>query len=383
MSKGVTLGSSRIGIGGSEMKFRRNLPRVSVSGTNFTRNGVTFKPFGFSPQNYYFMEDFYRSTGGEYDAAVDSEMRGNRFMGANVQRLYLQLWEFIEGPNKTTLSVKATQMANLIKQVDMARENETYLLINGANCWIPGDTPAWYDALGHEDRWDVQQYFWEQVVTAIVNSGNATTVLGYDLINEPITDTNPAAEWSIPASNVVGAGIYYSCVIARGPSVDGTTVQSWVTQLKTAIKAIDPAALVTVGTFPYDIGYFGKDNLLGYVDFYSPHPYPPNATFATWTLANVLGWIAGWATASSPVLIGETLAWSNVVNGAEDFMDAVVADMEGIISFSYGYPPSMYTSSPEPIRYPAEGSGSVWGCSYQENKDALTLLLSYRDAFLA
>jgi Cellulase (glycosyl hydrolase family 5) len=380
MSKKITIGGTQIGLSGNTLKTRRELPRISVEGTNFKRLGVNLKLFGFSPQNFYFVDDFYNWTvGGIERTAVETEIQGNRSMGANVMRLYLQMWDFIQG-TYGSLSVKIGPMANLLHQVNLARRNDTYLLICGANCWIPTNTPTWYDSETNANRWNVQQYFWEQIVKSIKTSGNASTVLGYDLINEPNISADSDASWYGGTIN----GISYSPLIARGVTSGNynSTVQSWITQLKTAIKTIDSQALVTFGALPFTSGAFSYGNTQSLLDFVSPHIYPPNPSFATQDLSTTLGYITGWATSTKPVLVGETLAWSTVPADAVTVMDAIAANLEGAISFSYGYGPDLYTTAPDSVRYPAESDGMVWGLSYAGHKTALELFLTYKNDFI-
>jgi hypothetical protein len=209
--------------------------------------------------------------------------------------------------------------------------------------------------------------------------------LAYDFINEPRISADAMESWY--GGNFLDLGIYYSPLIARGVTAGAASdaaAQAWLTQMSAAIKAIDPDALVTFGTLPYYTSYFGITNITGYVDFAQPHFYPehPDVPPGILTYAYILTCIANWATAPMPVMCGETLSWSDSSVQNIGILDAVSADMEAMISYSYGYPPAMFTSPPDPVRFPAIGDGEVW-ISYADQEAALELFLTYRDGFLA
>lgn len=354
------------------------MPRISVDGHQFRRQGERFKSWGFQPLSHFFHSDYYLNGGVGDRAWIGEEIAGNAGMGANTMRIHLQLWEFIEGYDKSNLLVRPLSMSNFIHVLNVAKEHSVYLLVSGNNTWLADDIPAWYDLLEYEDRWDVQEFFFSELVKAVVSAGHATTVLGYELASEPYISTNPAAPWN--GTDFFGLGIYFTQAIARGPGVDDDTVRDWITMLTAAIKNIDPDALVTIGLFPFFTGGFGVENIQDLVDFASPHIYPPSPFSDDETVEGQLAYAIGWASGDIPILVGETGLWSVVEQDNIDFMEGIIPLVDGMISFSYGYPPEQFTTPPEPPLFPADPDTDP--TSYALQGESIAQFISYRSDFL-
>ena len=306
-------------------------------------------------------------------------------MGANTTRFFVQMWDLITGPDKDNLSVKEPGMSNFIAQLDMSRENGVYALVCGANVTYPenpiyAEQLAWYDLLSNEERWNVQAFFWSSVAQAALDSGNSTTVIGYDLMNEPRPSTDPAEPWY--GSAYPGSAAYFSPFFARGIPSDQflSKAAEWLTQLTTAIKAVDPDALCTLGNFPYTGGVFGIPNTENILDFASPHFYPPQ-TNDPGTQAFMLNMIAGWVASDMAVLVGEWEGWNTVVPEFNvEMLEALVDGVQGIISHNFGYGPEWFTEPPEVPRPPA--LPDMIPGNYAFFKTSLELFNSYRDSFV-
>lgn len=353
------------------------LPRISVSGKDLIRLGRPFKSWGFQQTNYFHLVEYFNSTGQLARIQMAKEMRENREMGANTFRVHLDMWRFIEGASKDSLVMRPQQLGNFLYMLDVARQYQVYLLPCGGNVWQPEFAPSWYDELHYRDRWDVQEFFWKELVKAVVLSGNASAIIGYDLMNEPSVSADENAYWYGP--DVFGIGVYYTAIIARGPDVDADTVGDWITQLGAAIKAIDPQALVTIGTLPYSTGYFGVSAIQGLIDFAQPHLYPPAEVWGE-TLAGQLAHVTGWAAATIPVICGETTPWSGVESNNITFFNALADSLQGIISFSYGYGPDDFTTPPDLPRPPAPADSDAG--LYALQATALRFVNTYRNDFL-
>lgn len=374
----ISIGGQAIGIGGTPLALP--LPRITVDGVEFVRQGVRFKGWGFQQYNYDFVEEFYASSDMDDTThlAMANTFTGDRINGANVIRLRLELWSFIEGTEIADLAVKSVPMANLIFALNAARDQGLYILLNGCNVVRPPTVPAWYDDLTYLERWDVQEFFWSSVAAAVYAAGHSTTLLGYDLINEPFISTDPDADWYGPA--FFGSGDHFTALIARGPGVDSTTVRAWITLLRDAIKTEDPRALVTFGALPFYTGPVGVSNTQDLLDFLSPHLYPPAAFFDPATLAERLAIIAGFAAATIPNVVGETLPWGTESDNDAVF-DAFNDGMQALISFSYGYGPEYFTTPPEAPRYPASADGSP--AVMEIHRQFLASFDEFRAGFLA
>lgn len=370
----VSIGGQAVSIGGVPIALP--MPRVTVSGSTLMRNGAAFRAWGLQVQMLDIEHEYFANGDTEHRATMATFFRGIRGMGANTTRIHLNLWDCIEGADEINLTVKSGSVANLLYLLDVARENAIYVLINGANTWLPDDVPAWYDALPYATRWDVQAFFWSEIAAAVYAAGHSTTVLGYDLINEPYTSADPAADWY---GTMLGP-YAFTHLIARGPAVDDDTVRDWITQQRDAIKAQDPRALVTYGALGLGyVGPMGYENTQDLLDFLCPHIYPSLAFFGL-TPEEVMAEVAGWTGATVPLVIGETMLWSDADHTA-DYMEAVTADYVGIIAGSYGYPPYQYTVPPETPRYPAPADGDP--SFYAVFATSLLVFNGYRADFLA
>ena len=341
-----SIGGYPIKVGGS--KINLPLPRITVEGDQFRLNGARWRGWGFQQYQYDFVEEFYASADETDDThlVMAETFSGDRAQGANLIRLRLELWSFIEGTSLLDLAVKATPISNLIYALNAARKQGLYILLNGCNTVRTVNAPAWYDALTYLERWDVQEFFWSSVAAAVFAAGHSTTILGYDLINEPYISTDPDADWYGPG--YIGSDDHFTTVIARGPGVDSDTARDWIITLRDAIKAQDPRALVTIGVLPFYTGPFGVDNTQDLLDFLSPHLYPPSALFGDPTpIEDRLEDVAGFAAATIPNVVGETTPWGYEEDN-DAFYAAATEGMEGLISFSYGYGANGFTSPPKP-----------------------------------
>lgn len=364
-----------IGVGGKTLKLA--MPRITVSGNEFRRSGVRWKGWGFQQNLHDFIEAFFAESGTTYDATMEDTFRGDRDQGGNLVRLRLELWTMISGSSIGTLAVNTTAMANLVKAINFARKCGIYVQVCGCNTVRATTTPpAWYDALSYNDRWTVQTYFWTEVVRAVKASGNSTTVLGYDLINEPFISTNPTEPWY--GTGYLGSTDYFTACIARGVGVNDATAAAWITQLRDAIKVQDPNALVTVGVLPFDTGPFGVSNTEGLLDYLSPHLYPPNTGFGeSHSLAYQLDRIAGFGTSTKPIVVGETIPWASESDN-DTFFAALNGTYDGLVSFSYGYGVDEFTVPPATEKPPLPpGTNATLSIAFQTAFD------SYRAAFMA
>lgn len=374
----ISIGGQRLSIGGDAIELP--LPKITVVGGEFRRLGQEFKSWGYQQYSYDFVEAFYADSdmNSANHVLMADTFRGDQAQGANTVRLRLELWSFIQGSSYATLSVKTTAMNNLIYALDAARANGIYVLLCGMNTVRPVNAPAWYDALGNEDRWDVQEYFWSNVAQAIRNAGHSNTILGYDLVNEPYIHPSPTEPWY--GTGYIGSEDHFVCCVARGPGVDGTTVRAWITQLATAIRTADPGALVTIGLLPYSTGPFGISNIEDLLDFFAPHLYPPSAAFGNpLTLAECLSVANAFGDAAIPTVIGENLPWGTESENTDCFA-VYTTKMKGMISFSFGYGPLEFTANPAAIKPPAEGDPESGGMLL--TKTWLEMFNAYRIGFV-
>jgi hypothetical protein len=360
--------------GGIRASMVAPLPKITVEGTNFIRKGQPYKFWGFhtSVVGSGGILDMQDST---LRVPVQEEMIRTQRLKTNIMRVFLQMFDFVSGPDVPNLVFNQTALDNLIFWLDTARENGVYIKLCGGNVWIPAVAPAWYDALvNYEDRWDVQEFFYTKLVEGIVAAGHDSTIMGYDLTGEPVIKTDPDYPWygyeSYPGNLSVG-GQYYNPCIARGPSVTDQTARDWIIQLTRAIKRADPQALCTVGTLPFIGGAFGRDNTQDLLDFVSPHIYPSSDEDIAGDTP--VEQAQGWMTSTKPVVCGEYYSWSTVENN-EALINELAENFEGLVSWGDG-------RLPEEITVPSEAN------IYEQiliafNRYNTELCLSVREAFI-
>lgn len=374
----LSVGGTPVTYGGQRLALP--LPRITVSGKDLMRNGQPLKLFGVQPNFGDWMREYFQSGGESERDDIVTFLAGAKACNANVFRLHMELWDFIEGDDIPSLVTLETPFANLMHFLKTARKNNIYVLLAGNNFWHTSTIPPWFDELSNADRWTVSEFYFENLASAIYAAGHSSTILGYELISEPIIDDDAEAEWY--QGQFPGTDLYFIPCIARGVATidQPDAVRDWVTQLATAIRANDPRANVTIGVLPFITGSFGPDNTGDLLDFFSPHIYPPNFLLNPVTLAQAIGYAEDWAETDMPVVIGESSNWSTVESENTGFLDAVLPIVEGYITFYWGYPPSQH--SPDEPRYPAT-SDDVSDSTYALQAEALMLSINYSNDFLA
>ena len=387
------------------MSISLPLPRIKIVGTEFRRLGSRWKGWGSQQLDGDFEEAYITSTG--VNDSVRSVMKntfsGDHANGCNIIRYRWDLWEMLDvnSPDAANITVNEATMSSLIRVLDFARKNNMYVLLSGCRqtSILPHSDgrlkiPAWYnDTFGDtdpKDRWDVHQFVWEEVAKRIVASKNSSTLLGYELINEPIISSDASASWLGPLSSL-GSDLYFSTVIARGltgaPAMAAAV--DWMTQLKNAIKAIDSKALVTVGVFPFGgtSQPFGPTNSQQILDFLSPHFYPSNLNTPS-SAPTQLQHITDWVTNSSkPIVCGEYTSWASETDNIAHW-NVLKTAVEAVVSFSWGYGPDAFApANYEPYQYPgpvANGPPLVGSAWWQRvlAKARLIFFTARRDGFL-
>ncbi len=250
------------------------LERIAVSpdrrGFVGVESKAPFRPWGLNYGNHgRLMEDFW-DTEWETFAADFREMKA---MGANVVRVHLQVGKFMAAPDRP---VEAS-LAQLTRMLRLAEETGLYLDITGLACYRPSDSPAWYDALEEQARWEAQAGFWSAVAERCAAS---PAVFCYDLINEPLSPAEKRGPGKWPSGSRFG-GFDFLQYIALDPAGRRREeiAAAWIHRMTAAIRKHDRAALITVGLLPWDrawkhlSGFLPETTALE-VDFMSVHIYP-------------------------------------------------------------------------------------------------------------
>jgi hypothetical protein len=241
--------------------------RVSADTRGFvdTQTGKPFVPWGFNYDRDHKMrllEEYWET---EW-TTVAEDFREMKALGANVVRIHLQLAKFMTAPDQAN----DRALAQLRKLLALAEETGLYLDLTGLACYRKADVPAWFDALGEQERWKVQANFWRAIARTCADS---PAVFCYNLINEPFVPARPrkAGDWL--AGEL--AGFHYVQALALDPAgrAPHEIAGRWTGQMVAAIREHDPRHLITLGFLPNSGTQFIQA-VAEPLDFVCVHIYP-------------------------------------------------------------------------------------------------------------
>ena len=206
--------------------------RPSSDGTHFVtaESGRNFVAWGFNydhDSSGRLLEDYWYD---EWNTVVE-DFQEMKALGANVVRIHLQLAKFMRSQQEPDSSA----LQQLKKLVALAEELNLYLDITGLGCYHKQDVPAWYDALGEAERWQVQTRFWEHIARTCAES---PAIFCYDLMNEPvIPGTSPETDWLLGELG----GKYFVQRLTLDPAgrSQKEIAKTWVDLLTSAIRRHD------------------------------------------------------------------------------------------------------------------------------------------------
>lgn len=235
------------------------LPVVFAKGNKlYTGTGDEFKVWGFNWGRQDFLLEAYwnidwNSLSGDFE-----EMKS---YGANTVRLPLQYQAFMKDVN----TPDTESLEKLKRLVKVAEDNKLYLIVCGLNAFVKEDQPGWYNNLTDAQRWETQAIFWESIASAL---GKSSSVLSYDLMNEPVIAVNPEQGW-LPGEGY--GGFFFVQNIALHPtSSNEETMKKWIVKMSESIRKQDKTHLITVGFLPFATFSQFSDNL----SLMSVHLYP-------------------------------------------------------------------------------------------------------------
>lgn len=335
--------------------------KITIIGNKFYMNGRQWKGVGFQgqqPLTHQDEIDGLTAVGPAYNSGETNRNKFRKHLGANFTRQYGHQWALLQGDSFENLEANPVAMDNLMQHVLSAAEQGISSIITSNNTWLGSvGVPAWYDAYTDADeteRWAVQQFCLESIVQAVVDRGYEDFVLGYELISEPaitIGGTYYGLEWE-------DSGLFYVPNVSIKVGADNTDAAAWATQMVSAIKAIDPNALTTIGQLtiksngkPSIGGPFGLANMDSIIDFHSPHISPLYGLVQN-GIEGTLDWAYG---TSKPVIIGENHA-IGTLNYDENvtFVKGVAPHLSGIMGFAPYYDGSDVETWPDRYTMPTE-----------------------------
>jgi len=292
---------------------------------------MRFTPWGFNydrDEDGRLIEDYWDSGWSK----VEEDFREMKQLGANVVRVHLQLGKFMrsrEQPNRQALN-------QLTRLVGLAERLGLYLNVTGLGCYHKKDVPGWYDALGEDQRWDVQARFWEAVADRCARS---PAVFCYDLMNEPVVPggRRKSGEWLGPA--FAGKHFVQFVSLDRRDRPRPTLAAQWIRHLATAVRKHDRRHLITVGLVPWSLDRagltsgFAPEKIAAEVDFISVHLYPKKSE-----LEQAMETLAGFSV-GKPLVIEETFPLKCSMPELERFIQSSRGVATGWIGFYHGKTP--------------------------------------------
>ena len=256
-----------------------------------------FVPWGFNydhDDEGRLIEDYWHSQW----TTVEEDFREMKHLGANTVRIHLQLGKFMLGPNEPN----EASLKQLGSVLELAERVGLYLDITGLGCYHKKNVPQWYDALGEQERWDVQGRFWETVAQRCADS---PAVFCYDLMNEPtVGGRSKRSDWLGPA--FAGKHFVQFIALEQGERTRPAIAVRWIRHLSAAIRSHDKRHLITVGLVPWSLprkglnSGFEPEQIAPELDFLCVHLYPEKGKTAE-AIETLKGFCVG-----KPVVIEET-----------------------------------------------------------------------------
>jgi hypothetical protein len=304
--------------------------RVSSDMRSFVLNdsGRKFVPWGFNydhDERGRLIEDYWID---EWEK-VAQDFGEMRDLGANVVRIHLQLAKFMKSADEPDPAA----LEQLRKLLVLAEQTGLYLDLTGLGCYHKKDVPEWYDKLGEQERWNVQQRFWETVAGVCKTS---PAVFCYDLMNEPVVPggNEPARDWLGPP--FAGKHFVQLIALARNDRPRPEIARAWIARLASAIRKVDSQHLITVGLVDWSLDRpgltsgFVPEKIAGDLDFLCVHLYPKKGKLDE-AMATLEGFSIG-----KPVVIEETFNLGTTAGELGEFIDRSTKFASGWIGFYWG-----------------------------------------------
>lgn len=304
--------------------------RVAPGGVGFitAHSQRPFVPWGFNYDHDAagtLIEDYWEKDW----PRIAEDFAEMQTLGANVVRVHLQLAKFMEDAEHP----RAASLVKLRELATLAERHSIYLDVTGLGCYHKTDVPVWYDELDEAGRWEVQARFWTAVATTLRDS---PAVFCYDLMNEPVSPAGSSSkrDWLGPA--FAGKHFVQRISLNQAGRPRPTIAREWIHQLTTAIRAVDPQHLITVGLVDWSLdrpgltsGFVPKE-IAGELDFLCVHLYHKSDKLRE-DLETLHGFQVG-----KPVVIEEMFPLGCRPEELREFVLASRGNSSGWISFYWG-----------------------------------------------
>jgi hypothetical protein len=233
---------------------------------------------------------------------VEREFAEMKAAGTTVARIHPEMPRILAGPDK----VNPEAIVQLRKLLTIAEDAGIHLKITGLACYKIKDRMAWYDALGEQDRWQTQAFFWETIAQTCAAS---PAVFAYDFVNEPAAAAKPADGWY--TGRMGDVEFCQRLTLTPGQRSGDDIFREWTKRMVAAIRKHDQTHLITLGMLPFPGAYRGAAEQL---DFVSPHLYPKTGKVEDeLVLLKKFDW-------GKPIVIGETFPLTCGVDDERAFL---------------------------------------------------------------
>ncbi|MBN2218494.1 MAG: cellulase family glycosylhydrolase [Pirellulales bacterium] len=302
-------------------------------------SGETFVPWGFNydhDRSGRLIEDYWTKNW----AAVEEDFTEMKRLGATVVRVHLQFGRFMTTPNQPN----AASLENLARLLKLTERLGLYLDLTGLGCYHKGDSPAWYDRLDEQARWNAQAVFWEAVAKTCADS---PAVFCYNLMNEPVVPGKGDRRDDWLGQPLEGK--HYIQYITRdaGNRPRQEVASQWVKHMVAAIRRYDQRHLITVGLVPWSLDRPGLSSgfvpgvIADELDFISVHLYPEHGKVND-AVATLRGFAVG-----KPVVVEETFPLKCSLDDMARFIDQSRPIAAGWLSFYWGQTQDEYRQEGE------------------------------------
>ncbi len=316
-------------LGGHARRAAVPMARISVRGRRLYAGSTPWRAWGMnwgvgdhSPVLEYFDDPTSAKLAG-----LTAELRTAHRLGANSMRIYLELGQVMQTPDRARTNTLAA-LRNLLKAAEKER---IYLDITGNLVWRPQRVPAWYDRLSEQSRWQVQANFWRAVAHT---ASSSPAVLCYELTSEPIVSEGPGYY----LGELGGWTFVQSIAVRRGRNAR-TLARAWTRQLAAAVRSQDDRP-VTIGLLSSLHGAFAPANVADLLDMLVMHEYPQRGK-----AADSLALVRSFAAFKKPVLLGETYLLLTDEPTQRAFLLGANRDLVGALEFFDGRNPDHMTVS--------------------------------------
>jgi hypothetical protein len=290
-----------------------------------------------------------------YDASSDAtynkyraDIQGEHNLGANTVTIYLQTPDFIYRDSAGVIRRRQTAFDRLNDVLYLAGSLNMKVIVAGNIVFDQDNWSSfkdWYDSLGRQDRWDVQEEYWRLLAPTLET--HASAIQTVELADEPMMDPNTSAWYesgNIPAFT-------YLQVIAHADTqlAQDTLARQWINQMKEGLQHGGYDGRVGLGMLRGMQNPFRPENVGGMLNDRLPHIFPDKDEGVQAALDDANRFI--YAPSGTPfpgrMIVGQTFQMRDTPEQQEEFLRCVPG--QGVMGFYDGRDPGSPDFDPHNI----------------------------------